>query len=75
MNSKTKNIIGWTLAVLVAVIFIGSGLMKLTAATPELIKGLGGASNVQLLGILELVIVILFLIPRTGVMGALLLIA
>lgn len=77
MNSKTKNIVGWVLAALVAFVFIGSGMMKLIsgADNAEMVKGLGGANNVTILGALELVIAALFLFPRTGVVGSLLAIA
>lgn len=75
MNNKTKNIIGWVLAGLLSVAFIGSGFMKLTGGNPEMVKGLGGESNMMILGILELLMVALFLYPKTGVVGALLMIA
>ncbi len=75
MNSKTKNIIAWILAGLVSLVFVGSGFMKLTNAPAEMVKMLGGQSNVTLLGALELVMVVLFLIPRTGIVGSLLMIA
>ncbi len=75
MNSKTKNIIGWVLAGLVAFIFVGSGIMKLMGGNLEMAKSLGGETNMMALGVLELVMVVLFLIPRTGVVGSLLIIA
>ena len=75
MSSKTKNILGWVLAGLVAFVFLGSGIMKLMGGTPEMVTGLGGSTHVTLLGALELVIVALFLFPRTGVVGSLLAIA
>lgn len=40
-----------------------------------MVQGLGGASNLILLGVLELIIVATFLYTRTGVLGALLMIA
>jgi uncharacterized membrane protein YphA (DoxX/SURF4 family) len=75
MNNRTKNILIWTLAVLVSLIFIASGIFKLTGGNPEMVQGLGGASNLPILGVLELVMVALFLYPRTGVVGALLMMA
>jgi uncharacterized membrane protein YphA (DoxX/SURF4 family) len=75
MNRKTKNLIGWVLAALVSFVFIASGFFKLKGGAPEMAQGLGGATNMMLLGILEIGMVILFLIPRTGVVGALLMVA
>jgi uncharacterized membrane protein YphA (DoxX/SURF4 family) len=78
MNTKTKNIIRWVLAVLIAFIFFGSAFSKLTADS----KGLEDAAKFGLdaseyasLGIIEIVAVLLFLIPRTGIIGSLLLVA
>ncbi|MBK8444413.1 MAG: DoxX family protein [Sphingobacteriales bacterium] len=75
MNSKTKNIIIWILTGLVSFIFIGSGIFKLMGGNAEMANGVGGISNLISLGILELIITALFLFPRTGVVGALLMIA
>lgn len=75
MSSKTKNIIGWVLAGLVSLAFVGSGIMKLTNGNAEMAKSLGGESNMLILGVLELVMVVLFLYPKTGVVGALLMMA
>lgn len=75
MSSKTKNIIGWVLAALVSLVFIASGFFKLKGGAPEMVESLGGATNMMILGVLEMVMVALFLIPRTGVVGALLMIA
>ena len=62
---------------IVALVFIGSGSLKLFGGegSAEMAKGVGGASNLIILGILELFIVILWFIPRTGVVGSLLAIA
>jgi uncharacterized membrane protein YphA (DoxX/SURF4 family) len=75
MSSKTKNIIGWVLTALVSFVFIASGFFKLKGGAPEMAQGLGGETNMMILGILEFVMVILFLIPRTGIVGALLMMA
>ena len=74
MNQKTNKIIGWVLAGLVAFALVGSGMVKLSggAQAAEMAKGLGGAGHVMLLGILELVIALIWLIPRTGIVGTLL---
>ncbi len=78
MTTKTKNIINWVLAGLVAFIFVGSAISKLTANAEALANaakiGLS-ASTFSILGIIELIAVGLFLYPRTGVLGTLLLVA
>jgi hypothetical protein len=78
MTSKTRNIINWILAGLVAFIFIGSAIGKLTANSEALAvaakMGLS-ADTYTILGIIELVAVALFLYPRTGIIGSLLLVA
>jgi hypothetical protein len=79
MNSeKTKKIIYWTLTVLVSFIFIGSAVGKFTA-NEEALKMAANfgidAKTYTILGIVELISVILFIIPRTGIIGTLLLAA
>lgn len=78
MSEKTTKIITWVLTGLVAFVFVGSAISKF-AANAESLKmaekfGLT-ASNFMTLGIVELVAVVLFIIPRTGVLGTLLLAA
>lgn len=78
MNSKTKNIINWVLAGLVGFIFVGSAISKLTGGEEALkmATGIGlDANTFRIVAIVELVSVILFLIPRTGILGTLLLAA
>lgn len=75
MNSKTKNIIGWVLGGLISFVFVGSGIMKIMGGNPEMVKSLGGETNMLVLGIVELLMVLLFLFPRTGIVGSLLMIA
>ncbi len=79
MSDKTKNIIHWTLAVLVAFIFIGSGIGKLSGGGDEAAKmaaqmGLT-LDTLKILGVVEIIAAILFVIPRTGLLGTLLLAA
>jgi len=73
--NKTNKIIGWTLGGIVAFIFIASGLFKLSGGNEEMIRELGGANKLIALGILEVGIAIIFLFPRTGIIGSLLMIA
>ena len=76
MNTKTKKIIGWVLSALVFVIFAPSAFMKFSGA-PEVIEN--GAkfgisvSMFTIIGVIELISLILFLIPKTGIIGTLLL--
>jgi DoxX-like family len=78
MTTKTRNIINWVLAGLVAFIFIGSAVSKLTASA-EALAGAAkfglSASTYAILGVIELMAVALFLYPRTGILGTLLLVA
>lgn len=78
MTTKTQNIINWVLAGLVAIIFLGSAFMKLSGSE-EAVKGataLGlSASAFKMIGVVELLSIILFIIPRTGILGTLLLAA
>ncbi|HKC68708.1 MAG TPA: DoxX family protein [Bacteroidia bacterium] len=78
MKEKIKKIVYWVLTGLLAFLFGSSSLGKLFSS-PEALKmaeafGLTGQTY-MMLGIIELVSVILFVIPRTGVLGSLLLIA
>ena len=78
MTTKTKNIINWSLAGIVGFIFIGSASSKLIggAEALEMAKGIGlDANNFKILGLIEIISVVLFLIPRTGIIGTLLLAA
>ena len=78
MNTKTKNIINWVLTGLVAIIFLGSGINKVTgnAEAIKMAEGFGiSAESFKLIGIVEILATLLFILPRTGVLGSLLLIA
>ena len=78
MTKKIKNIIGWVLTVLVAFALVSSGIMKLMG-TEQVIKGAAimGLSlhKIKLLGMVEIISALLFIIPRTGLLGTLLLAA
>jgi hypothetical protein len=78
MSTKTKNIINWVLAGLVGFIFLGSAYGKLSGGADgiKMAESFGiGASNFTMIGVVELICIILFLIPRTAVLGTLLLAA
>ncbi|MGB7394196.1 MAG: DoxX family protein [Pricia sp.] len=75
MNKKTRNIVGWLLTGFVALILLASGGFKLSGGNPEMIAGIGGETNLVILGVLEIVIVVLLLIPKTAIIGTLLAVA
>lgn len=78
MSDKTKKVIYWILTGLVAFIFLGSAIGKLTANAEALkmAEGFGlNSTSYTILGIVEIISVILFIIPRTGIIGTLLLAA
>lgn len=77
MKEKTRKIVSWIFAGLVAFVLAGSGMAKLSGGeqAAEIAKGVGGVTNLTMLGILEFAIAVIWLVPRTGLIGALLAIA
>lgn len=78
MTTKTKKIIQWSLTGIVGFIFIGSAISKLVGGEEaiKMAEGIGLDANAfQTIAIVELLSVILFIFPRTGVLGTLLLAA
>jgi hypothetical protein len=78
MNKKSSDLIYWVLTGIVALVFIGSASGKFFP-NEEALKmaasfGLDAKTN-TILGIVELLSLILFVIPRTGILGTLLLAA
>ncbi len=76
--SKTRKIIGWSLTILLAafLLFVSAPgkFMTLDDETKKYMLGLGvDTSNKTIIGILEIVSVLLFVFPRTGVIGTLML--
>lgn len=71
-SEKSKKIIYWVLTGLVSFAFLGSAVGKLTGSETALKMATEfgiDASKYKLLGIVELVCLLLFIIPRTGVLG------
>ncbi len=71
MNSKTSNIISLSLTILLSLLLLMSAFMKLSGAE-EVVNGLsaiGLGKAVSFLGVIELVSVVLFLIPKTRKIG------
>ena len=78
MSQKTIKIIGWVLTGLLAFVFIGSAFGKLSGSTSTLQMATSwgiNASQLKIIGAVELLSIILFAIPRTGILGTLLLVA
>jgi len=76
MTTKTKNIITWGLAGVVGFIFIGSAVSKFIGGEEALtMAGSIGLdeNSFKILGVIELISVLLFILPRTGILGTLLL--
>jgi hypothetical protein len=78
MKPKTKKTIDWILTGLISLIFIGSACMKFLGSD----EALDSASKLGItpsiffaIGIIEIISIVLFIIPRTGIIGSLLLIA
>ncbi len=74
--TKKQRIAGWVLSALPSLLLIFSGVMKLTKS-PEVVEGFtkfGFAETViQPLGVVELLSTVLFLVPKTSFIGAILL--
>lgn len=78
MSQKTTGRIGLGLSILLAALFALSAFLKLTqqeAAVAQAASVGIDAGTYQLIGVIELIALLLFVVPRTGVLGALLLIA
>ena len=78
MSVKTRKIIGWIFSGLLVAVFAGSAFMKLSQ-NPEAIAraasfGFSRETNF-IIGLVVMVSLILFLIPRTSVIGVMFLVA
>jgi DoxX-like family len=78
MDSKTTKLIGRVLALLVAALFLFSASGKLMGGAEglEMAKSIGiDPASFKMLGVIEVIAAILFVIPQTGVLGMMLLTA
>jgi len=76
MNTKTKNIIGWILSGIAGIMLIASAIDKIVSSghAKEMALSFGISPNQYIiLGMIEVTSVILFLYPRTAILGLLLL--
>jgi hypothetical protein len=75
ISSRTQRVIGWTLTVLISALLGFSSVIKLVAVAEvrQTLSGLGWPAHLDFtVGVLELIFLALFLIPRTAVLGAVL---
>jgi uncharacterized membrane protein YphA (DoxX/SURF4 family) len=78
MISKAIKYTGWILTIILALLFSMSAYMKLTQNEMALAQASSigiDATTYQFIGIIEIVSLLLFIIPRTGILGTLLLVA
>jgi hypothetical protein len=76
MTTKTKNTIGWILTGVIVLMMSASAIDKILGSEHALKMGASfglTGSTYSILGIIEISSVMLFLYPRTGVLGTLLL--
>lgn len=76
MNSRTMTIVGWTLSGLFVVFMLGASVTPKLAGMPiadDTMRQLGWPGGyVLMIGLIELASVLLYLFPKTSVLGALL---
>lgn len=78
MSTKTLKISGWVLSILLGLLFAFSASMKLMQSEEVVAQAAAiglGAQQYFFIGIVEILALVLFLIPRTGVLGSLVLVA
>jgi DoxX-like family len=83
VTPKVVRIIGWVLSgLLAAFLIVGSGVPKLLESSdPEMKKQMEeiltkigwSAETIKVIGVIEIVIAVLYMVPRTGFLGAILL--
>ena len=78
MTKRTNKISGWVLTILLGLLFALSAFLKLSYNPTALAQASSMGFDAQTywyIGVIELIALTLFLIPRTGILGSLLLIA
>lgn len=76
MTTKTRKIIGWVLSGVIGIMLVASAIDKIIESKHALQMGASfglPAGTYTVLGIIEISSLLLFLYPRTGVLGTLLL--
>jgi len=74
MSGKTIKIIGWILTVPLVALFLYSAYHKFVSTEGAPMLGLT-TKKLQIIGVIEVLSAVLFVIPRTGILGTLLLAA
>lgn len=78
MTSKTRNTAGWILTGVIALLLAFSAFLKISQAPEAVAQAAASgidAATFRLIGIIEIICVLVFLIPRTAFTGSLLLVA
>jgi len=78
MSQKAIKITGWVLTIILGLLFTMSAFMKLTGNEEALAQASSmgiDAATYQFIGVVEILSLLLFIMPRTGVIGTLLLVA
>lgn len=78
MSQKTIKIIGWVMTICLALVFTMSAFIKITQNETALAQAASfgiDPDTYQIIGFVEIISLVLFLIPRTAILGTLLLIA
>lgn len=78
MSKKAIKITGWAMTIILGLLFTMSAFMKLTQNETALAQASSfgiDATTYQFIGIIEIISLILFIIPRTGILGTMLLVA
>ena len=79
MPTKTQRILGWVLSGLIALFLLFSASGKLTELMPrgvkeKMLSDLGWQEDtLKIMGVIEILVAVLYLIPRTGFIGSILL--
>jgi len=78
MSQKTIKVTGWILTAILGLLFTMSAIMKITRSDTALAQADAfgiDAATYQFIGVIEILSLLLFLMPRTGVLGTMLLVA
>src|SRR5690606_22110938 len=78
MSKKAIKITGWAFTIILGLVFTMSAFMKLTQNETAIAQASSfgmDATTYQFIGIIEIISLILFIIPKTGILGTMLLVA